>query len=82
LDPDKDNIDLLVKRLGKTFKFEDQGQLLDYLVIKLEKKPDRPLEWTQPTLTQSILKDLKLDGEEIKGGLNISTSSTITLERK
>jgi hypothetical protein len=28
------------------------------------------LEWTQPTLTQSILKDLKFDGEEVKGRQN------------
>jgi hypothetical protein len=67
LGPDKDEIDHLVKRLGKTFKIEDQGNLSDYLGIKIEKKPDGMLEWTQPTLTQSILKDLKLDGEEIKG---------------
>jgi hypothetical protein len=40
------------------------------LGIKIEKKPDGTLEWTQPTLTQSILKDLKLDGEEIKGRQN------------
>jgi hypothetical protein len=67
---DKEEIDLLVKRLGKTFKIEDQGDLSDYLGIKIERKPDGTLEWTQPTLTQSILKDLKLDGEEIKGKQN------------
>jgi hypothetical protein len=49
--PDKEEIDLLVKRLGKTFKIEDQGNL-----------SDGTLEWTKPALTQSILKDLKLDG--------------------
>ncbi len=38
--------------------------------IKIERKPGGTLEWTQPTLTQSILKDLKLDGEEIKGRQN------------
>jgi hypothetical protein len=70
LGPDKDEIDLLVKRLGKSFKIEDQGDLSDYLGIKIERKPDGTLEWTQPTLTQSILKDLKLDGEEIKGRQN------------
>jgi hypothetical protein len=36
------------------------------LGIKIERKSDGTLEWTQPTLTQSILKDLKLDEEEIK----------------
>jgi len=40
------------------------------LGTKIEKKPDGTLEWTQPTLTQSILQDLKLDGEEIKGKQN------------
>jgi hypothetical protein len=30
LGPDKDEIDLLVKRLGKSFKIEDQGDLSDY----------------------------------------------------
>ena len=63
LGPDKDEIDLLMKRLGKTFKIEDQGNLSDYLGIKIRRKPDGTLEWTQPTLTRSILKDLKLDRE-------------------
>jgi hypothetical protein len=67
---DKYEIDLLVKRLGKSFKIEDQGDLSDYLGIKIERKPDGTLEWTQPTLMQLILKDLKLDGEEIKGRQN------------
>jgi hypothetical protein len=62
----------------KTFKIEDLRELAEYLGIKIERKPDRTLEWTQPTLTQPILKDLKLDREVIKGGLNIPTSSTIT----
>ena len=70
LGPDQQEIDTLVKKLGKTFKIEDQGELSDYLGIKIERKPDGTLEWTQPTLTQSILKDLKLDGEEIKGRQN------------
>jgi hypothetical protein len=46
LGPDKDEIDLLVKRLGKTFKIEDQGNLSDYLGIKIKKKSDGTLEWT------------------------------------
>jgi hypothetical protein len=70
LGPEKEEIDLLVKKLGKTFKIKDQGNLSDYLGIKIVRKPDRTLEWTQPILTQSILKDLKLDGEDIKGKQN------------
>jgi hypothetical protein len=37
----------------------------DYLGIKIERKADDTLEWTQPTLTYSILEDLKLVGKEI-----------------
>ncbi len=70
LGPDKDEIDTLVKRLGKTFKIEDQGELSNHLGFKIEKKLDGTLEWTQPTLTQSILRDLKIEGEEIKGRQN------------
>jgi hypothetical protein len=70
LGPDQQEIDILDEQLGKTFKIEDQGELSDYLGIKIERKPDGTLEWTQPTLTQSILKDLKIDGEEIKGRQN------------
>jgi hypothetical protein len=65
LGPDQQKIDTLVKQLGKTFKIEDQGELSDYLG-----KSDGTLGWTQPILTQSILKNLKLDGEEIKGRQN------------
>jgi len=49
LGPDKDEIDLLVKRLGKKINIEDQGNLSDYLGIKIERKPDGTLERTQPT---------------------------------
>jgi hypothetical protein len=77
LGPDQQEIDTLVERIGKTFKIEDQGELSDYLGIKIERKPDGTLEWTQPTLTQSILKDLKLDGEEIKGRQNKPNVRTV-----
>jgi hypothetical protein len=43
----------------KTFKIEDQRALAEYLETKIERKPDGTLEWTQPTLTQPNLKDLK-----------------------
>jgi hypothetical protein len=77
LGPNQQEIDTLVKKLGKTFKIEDQGELSDYLGIKIERKTDGILKWTQPTLSQSILKDLKLDGEEIKGRQNKPNVRTI-----
>jgi hypothetical protein len=37
LGPNKQQIETLVERLGKTFKIEDQGDLSDYLGIKIER---------------------------------------------
>jgi hypothetical protein len=78
LGPDQQEIDTLVKKLGKTFKIEDQAELSDYLGIKIERKTDGTLECPQPTLTQSILKDHKLDREEIKGRQNTKTQRIMT----
>jgi hypothetical protein len=43
----------------KTFKIEDQRELVEYLRFKIEQKPDGTLEQTQPTTSQPTLKDLK-----------------------
>jgi len=82
LGPNKKEIEDLVEKLAETFKIEDQGDLSDYLGIKIERKEDGTLEWTQPTLIQSILKDLKLDGEGFKNKPKVRTipaSSTVVL---
>jgi hypothetical protein len=82
LGPSKEEIDNLVKLLEQTFKIEDQGELSDYLGIKIERKTDGTLKWTQPTLIHSILKDLRLEGEGLKNQPKIRTipaSSTVAL---
>jgi len=82
LGPSKEEIDNLVKLLEQTFKIEDQGELSDYLGIKIERKTDGTLEWTQPALIHSILKDLSLEGEGLKNQPKIRTipaSSTLAL---
>jgi hypothetical protein len=66
LGPDKQEIDGIFKKLDKTFNIEDQGDLSDYLGIKIETKDDGTMIWTQPTLIHSILTDLKLIGEDVK----------------
>ena len=82
LGPNKEEIDNLVKTLSKMFKIEDQGKLSDYLGIKIERKQDGTMEWTQPTLIHSILRDLKLEGEGLKNQPKVRTipaSSTVVL---
>jgi len=66
LGPDKKEIEMLLKKIGNIFKIEDQGDLGDYLGIKIERHKDGTLEWTQPTLIKSILHDLGLNKEEAK----------------
>jgi len=60
LGPDKKEIEEIYKKLDATFKIEDQGNLSDYLGIKIERKENGTMEWSQPTLTRAILKDLGL----------------------
>jgi hypothetical protein len=82
LGPNKEEIDNLVKKLSMTFNIEDQGELSDYLGIKIERKEDGTLVWTQPTLIQSILRDLKLEGDNLKNQPKVRTipaSSTVAL---
>ncbi len=82
LGPNKKEIEDLVEKLAEAFKIEDQGDLSDYLGIKIERKVDGTLEWTQPTLIHSILKDLRLEAEGLKNQPKIRTipaSSTVAL---
>ena len=64
--PDQKEIEELIKKLGKVFKIEDQGDLSDYLGIKIEKHKNGTMEWTQPVLISSVLKDLGLDKVDTK----------------
>jgi hypothetical protein len=60
LGPNQEEIERIVKLLGKNFKVDDQGTLNDYLGVNIEERPDGKLELTQPTLLLSILKDVGL----------------------
>jgi hypothetical protein len=80
--PNEKERNLLVKKLGQIFKIEDQGDLCDYLRIKIEKHQYGTLEWTQPNLITSILKDLKLIDRNTKDqpkGRNTPANSTVIL---
>jgi hypothetical protein len=82
LGPNKSDIGNLVKLLAQTFKTEDQGELSDYLGIKIERKQDGTMEWTQPTLIPSMLQDIRLQGEGLKNQPKVRTipaSSTVAL---
>jgi hypothetical protein len=66
LGPDKEEIEEVFRILSNIFNIEDQGELSDYLGIKIERGSDGTITWTQPTLIKSILKDLNLEEEDKK----------------
>jgi hypothetical protein len=49
----------------------------DYLGIKIERKSDGAQIWTQLSLFQSILKDLRFDGEDQPKVRTVPASSTV-----
>jgi hypothetical protein len=63
ISPDDSEIDRAVEELGKHFKITDQGQIDDYLGVKVERKPDGSIKLSQPHLIDSILNDLKFTRE-------------------
>jgi Reverse transcriptase (RNA-dependent DNA polymerase) len=66
-DPDRKNIESALLDLHSKFEVQDEGDLCDYLGVKVQKHSDGSIEFTQPHLIDSILEDLKLMGN---GGNN------------
>jgi len=71
--PDQKEKERLVKKIGGIFKIEDQGNLSDYLGMKVIKNEDGSMEWTQPNLVTSILKEIGLIEQKSE---NAATSRT------
>ena len=78
LGPDKKEIESIYKKLDATFKIEDQGDLSDYLGIKIIRNSDGTMEWSQPTLTNSILKDLGLVDVKTRNQPTTRTTPSLT----
>lgn len=60
-------IKLHMTKLTKKFEVQEEGYLGDYLGIQITKDKDRSLLLTQPQLIESILQDLNLHQENVKG---------------
>jgi histone deacetylase 1/2 len=61
IDPDPRNIDQVFKEFNVLkYKVTDEGEIDDYLGVKIERLPDGAIKFTQPHLIDSILKDLHL----------------------
>ena len=75
--PDKKEIDYIVKLLGSVFKVQDEGDVLDYLGIKITKTDDGKILLTQPHLIDSILHDLGLDRSGAKSRVTPALSTEV-----
>jgi hypothetical protein len=62
IDPDNSRIDQAMSDLQSKFEVQDEGNVSDYLSVKVTKHPDGSIEFTQPQLIDSILEDLNLVG--------------------
>jgi hypothetical protein len=56
--PDKADIDNCMTELGQRFEITDEGDIDEYLGVKVTRKDDGTIELTQPHLIDSIIADL------------------------
>jgi hypothetical protein len=64
--PNERELKHLIKEMGMRFKVKEEGDLCDYLGIQNKKGDDGSMTLTQPQLIDSILKDMKLDKDNVK----------------
>ena len=60
LGPTREGIETVMQLLHSQFSIEDEGEISDYLGVKVTKNQDGTITLSQPHLIQSILSDLHL----------------------
>jgi Reverse transcriptase (RNA-dependent DNA polymerase) len=60
IDPDPKEIAKAMTDMQSMFDVQDEGELSDYLGVKVNQHADGSIEFTQPQLIDSILEDLNL----------------------
>jgi hypothetical protein len=90
IDPSDKEIDKIIQQLRDlNFDVQDEGQIEDFLGIRIQQRKDGTIEMSQPHLIEQILQDLNLThkpGESLPSkyapkAVNIPATSTTTLER-
>jgi hypothetical protein len=90
IDPSNNEIDKIIQQL-KDIKFnvQDEGQIEDFLGVRISQHNNGTIEMSQPHLIQQILEDLNLASIDKKGKeskylpkvFDIPATSTVILER-
>jgi hypothetical protein len=60
LGPTKKEVEHIVRMLHSTFDIQDEGNMSDYLGVKITHNEDGTITLTQPQIINSILQDLRL----------------------
>ena len=77
LGPVKADVDQAIALIKTKFQLGEEGDLCDYLGIKVTKLPDGTITLTQPHLIDAILTDLKLQSTGTKGRETPALSSIL-----
>ena len=65
--PDEEELNKVIEQIRQAgLNITEEGNLEDFLGVNIEEKSDGTIHLTQPHLIDQILKDLRLDGEEVK----------------
>ena len=67
---DKAEIDMCMSELGRRFDITDEGDIDEYLGVKVTRMKNGTIELTQPHLIDSIISDLGFKGKKLKKMLN------------
>ena len=76
---DKDDIDTCMNELGQRFEITDEGDIDEYLGVKVTRLDDGTIELTQPHLIDSIIADLGF--KENTKGKDTPAPSTASINR-
>jgi hypothetical protein len=82
LGPNAYELDAVFKELQNNFSVSDEGEISDYLGIRVMKLPDGRMMFTQPHLIDSILADCGLEKQNAKPRDTPALSSKILLRDK
>ena len=65
--PNKDEIEQVLKELKEAkLDITDEGDVKDFLGVNIKKQNDGTIHMTQPHLIDQILKDLNMNGDDVK----------------
>jgi hypothetical protein len=64
--PKEEELNYLIAEMNKRFKLQEEGSVSEFLGIEIQREDDGGIYLSQPQLIDSILRDLKLDGTNVK----------------